>query len=44
MFTAAGGMDRLHGIILTSLTSESDWPVTVSHPPGTKDEFVPVKF
>lgn len=43
MVTGRGEMDRLRGIITLSLTSESDWPVTVSHPPGTKDEFMPVR-
>lgn len=36
------GLDRLREIIIF-LTSEPDWPAMVPHPPGTKDEFMPMK-
>lgn len=44
MFPEETGMDRLQGMIIISFISESDWPVTVTHPSGTKDEFMPIKF
>lgn len=39
-----GGMDGLNGTAIISLTCEPDGPVTGPCPPGTKEEFMPVKF